>query len=273
MKVAFWSNVNGKCSTTANTIALSVMQALECNQKVVVFENHAGLCGLDSAFIHNSRGMGVVSENSYVYNNIGMESILRKMHKSFNDIDSINNNVISFLNDRLLFIPGDSVSNEELFEYELNLVIEPLLKNLEQFADNVFVDTANNNNLSTKIILNEADIVVVNITQNQRVIEDFFENYSGIMHKAFFLVGNYEPYSRFDITAIAKRYQINPDAIAAVPYNYEFRESLATGTVVDFIERNHNCKKRDNNYYFMTQLRKSAIMLNNKIMLRGNGGR
>lgn len=272
MKVAFWSNVSGKCSTTANTAALSVMSALECGNKVIVFENHSGICGLDSALISSGKIPSKVYDNSFTYNTIGMNSLLRKMHYSGCENESIINNVIGFCDNRLLYIPGYNSINEDVFEYELNMVIERLLINLERFGQNVFVDTANNNNLSTKIILNEADIVVVNLNQNHKVIQDFFDNYSSILHKTFFVLGNYEPYSRFDIQAISKHYKIKPDCISAIPYNYEFREALLTGTVVDFILRNYNCSRRDDNYYFINQLKKTAIMLNNKMIVGCEAG-
>ena len=212
-----------------------------------------------------------VKEDSFNYSSIGMEPLLRKLHSGFNDISSISNNVLCFMENKLMYLPGYNVINEDVFEYQLNMVIDILMEKLELFAKNIFIDTANNNNLSTKTILNDADIIVVNINQNHQVIDDFFRNYGSVVHKAFFLVGNYEQYSRFDVNTIIKRYGISEDRIGVVPYNYEFREALISGRVIEFISKNHQCKRRDTNYYFITQLKKAAIMLNNMMILNERG--
>ena len=51
-----------------------------------------------------------------------------------------------------------------------------------QVSEYIFIDTESNQNLSTKQILFDADIVVVNLTQNPDNIRDFFENYTSVSY-------------------------------------------------------------------------------------------
>lgn len=272
MKVAFWSNVNGKCSTSSNAAALSIMSTLECNRKIALFENNIGISGLENAFVNKKSIMGV-NEAPYGYNNIGMEPLIKKLHTDFTDINSISNNAMRFLDDRLFYLPWDNIENKDIYEYELNMVIDSLIEKLEAFAGNVFIDISGSNNLSTKSILNDVDIVVVNINQNHAIIKDFFDNYQSIADKAFFVLGNYEQYSRLDMNAISRYYKINPNRIGAVPYNYEYREALNNGKVIDFISKYYNCRKRDSNYHFISQIKRSSLLLNEMMSGKDGGGR
>lgn len=271
MKVAFWSNVNGKCSTSSNAAALSIMSTLECNSKIVLFENNIGISSLENALV-NKKNVMTVNEGSYDYNNIGMEPLIKKINTDFTDINSISNNTIHFLGDRLFYLPWDNIANKDIYEYELNMVIDSLIEKLEVFAGNVFIDISGSNTLSTKSILNDVDIVVVNINQNHAVIKDFFDNYNFIADKAFFILGNYEQYSRLDMNAISRYYKINPNRIGTVPYNYEYREALNNGRVIDFISKYYNCRKRDSNYYFISQIKRSSLLLNEMMSIKGGGG-
>lgn len=62
----------------------------------------------------------------------------------------------------------------------------------------MFIDTESNQNLSTKQILYDADIVVVNLSQNSKNIYDFFENYTSLREKAVYIVGKYQPEKRWN---------------------------------------------------------------------------
>lgn len=263
VKIAFWSNVKGKCSTTANAAAMGIMNSLKYGNSFLLFENHIGIDGMDSIFFQKPDN--IVDDVSYNYNNMGVDSIIRKINLDTFDVPTIANNVMSFLDNKLFYLPGSRMTSNEIFDYELSRVLPLLMNYLEQFAKNLIIDTAPDNSMSTRAVLELSDIVVVNINQNKSVIDDLFANYSFVVRKALFLVGNYEQYLRFDDMAICRKYGIASDRLAVIPYNYQFKESLYNGTIVDFIEKKYNCKKRDNNYYFITQLKNAAMMLEKRI--------
>lgn len=264
MKIAFWSNVSGKCYTTANTAAICVMNALENNKKTLVFENHIGLGGLQDALVSPDNDC-LVKERNADYNSLGMDLLIRKVRAGMKDTKGITNNIIDLLDGRIVLVPRRADISKEVFDFELNIVISQLLEMFEQYAGNVMIDTSNENNISTKRILENSDVVVVNICQNQNVIDDIFLNHADIAQKAFFVIGNYEPYSRLDSFAISRRYGVDAGRISVVPYNYRFREALCNGKVINFLLQNSNCRKRSDNYYFINELKQTVYKLNDYV--------
>ena len=55
-------------------------------------------------------------------------------------------------------LPVSIISDVNVFEYELNQILEVLLKELNNFAQMVFVDTAVSDNLTTKTILEKLSL-------------------------------------------------------------------------------------------------------------------
>lgn len=79
------------------------------------------------------------------------------------------------------------VFNKEVFNYDFSLVHNELFEMLEKAGDYVFIDTESNQNLSTKQILYDADIVVVNLSQNSKNIYDFLRTTHPLEKKRYIL--------------------------------------------------------------------------------------
>jgi hypothetical protein len=149
----------------------------------------------------------------------------------------INEASLEILDKSLYYIPNNNQTNKEAFDYNLYDNINHILKALETFADITYIDTSNQNSLSSKIILEEVDLIVVNLVQNTAMIEHFFNNYSSILSKCVFLISSYHKKSNLDINKISKSHLIDKSNIAAIPYNVEYQEAVLQGTVVEFFAR------------------------------------
>lgn len=202
----------------------------------------------------------VVREENCYFHQTRMEYLLKRIHSNSNHKDVIRTVVISLLQDFIYLMPG-KIRNGEWFEYELNEIIEPLFHALESFHELVYVDTLSNQNITTKYILEMADLVVVNLNQNPIVLKDFFENYEALREKAIYLIGNYTKYSQYNLKNIQKKYKIPQGKIAVIPYNIEYKEALADGNIISFLTRNYKCNPGDYNYYFIQELKNAVIMI------------
>ncbi len=239
---------------------MSVMGTLMRKQKTLMLENHYNLNNLEHALVGRSE-LQFVKEDSYFYNQVGLDSLMKRIHSNMADRNTVAASSISLLNDSIYYIPQSHVTNKEFFEYEFNQVLHPLFHALEDFSDVVFVDTAGSEHLSSKVILNEADLVVVNLSQNPIILSDFFKQYSTLQDKAVFLIGNYNPDSKFNLKNIIRKYHIDKSKIGVIPYNVEFADALSEGNVIRFLMHNYDCKKQDGNYYFIQEVKKSVRML------------
>ena len=117
------------------------------------------------------------------------------------------------------------------------------------------------NTLSSKIILQEADLIVVNLSQNPYILEDFFENYRSLIDKSVYLLGNYTPESKYTKGYILRKYHIPRERIATIPYNVEFHDALNSGSVISFLNQNYQCKRKDENYYFIREVKRAVEMI------------
>lgn len=263
MKIAFWSNTRGKNGVTSNLTCVSIMGAIDGTRKTLLLENHYNINNLENALIKQDRTM--VKEESYFYNQIGLDSLIKRVHSRMVNESSVQEASISLMNGTMHYIPQSHISNKEFFEYEFNQVIHPLFRVLEDFGDVVYVDTAGCDHLSSKVILNEADLVVVNLSQNPLILSNYFKNYSSLHEKAVYLIGNYNPDSRFNLKNIIRMYHIDKNKIAVIPYNIEYKDAVAEGNAIRFLMRNFDCGKEEPNYYFIREVKKAVNMINNQM--------
>lgn len=262
MKVAFWSNSSGRAGTTSNMACISILCAMLERKKSILFENHYNLNGLEQAFLkRKEKSANVLKEEFAYYDQRGLDGLIRRVHSNYTYEKLMDDVSMKFLEDTLYYLPKSHDMNYEYFEYELNQVAKPLIDLLDRTFDMVFMDTVFNNSLSTKLILEESELVVVNLCQNEAFLDHFFSNYQSLIDKSIFLIGNYQKQSKCNLSVIRRKYQIPKEQIGVIPFNLEFGEAVSGGAAVEFFMRNLTCKRKDENYYFMSQVKKSAYMV------------
>ena len=262
MKIAFWSNCKGRAGTTSNMTCMSIVCSMLKRKKSILFENHYNLNGIEQTLVNcRQTHRNILREEFSYYDQTGLEGLIRREHAHHTYDEVMEDVSMKFLDNLIYYLPEIRNMNQEYFEFELNQVIRPLLAFLDKSFDFVFADTAFNNSLSTKSILEDAELVVVNLCQNKVLLDHFFANYSSLIEKSIFLIGNYQEQSRYNLKSIRRRYQIPKELIGVIPFNMEFCDAANNGTTVEYLTRNFNCKKQDDNYFFICQIKKAAAMI------------
>lgn len=240
MKIAFWSNVRGQCGTTLHLICMAAIQAMFDKKRVVLLENHDHLTSIESCLV-NKGSPYYVKEYEYGYKDYGLEGLMRKMDNSDPGMDErcIRQCAIAFIQDRLFYLPHGYLKNRDLLDYQFNKNLSNLFTGLEKYFDSVYIDTFAAESLSTKAILEKADLVVVNLNQNNNVLNNFFNNFSALRDKAIFLLGNYHSCRQNNIKEIKRKYQIADGRIFAIPFCMEAAEAESDGSITNFIGRNY----------------------------------
>lgn len=259
VKLAFWSNVHGKSGVTSNLACVSVMSVLLNRRKSILLENHININNLER-MLNESMFHEVVREYDLYYR-IGIEQLIRQIHSGYGLNNAVKSSSLSLMNNSIYYLPQNNQINQEIFDYELNTVIYSLFQLLELEGEDIYIDTAVNGNLSSKIILEEADLVVVNLTQNPYILEDFFDNYNSIVKKAVYLIGNYNPESKYNSKYILHKYRIEREKIAVIPYNVHFQDAMTDGRVIGFINQTYKCNKKCEDYYFMREVKNAVKMI------------
>lgn len=260
MQIAFFGNTRGKSGITSNMAAVSTFLALEMKIKSVLFENHVNLNNIENGFLENSYE-DFVMETPFYYHHIGIDQVMKRIDSGIQMQEMIKDAAIEPVAETLFYIPQSNTGNKEVFEYELNRILEVLLKELNKFAQMVFVDTAVSDNLTTKVILEKADLIIMNLCQDPFVLADCFRRFGSIRQKCVYLLGNYDRYSRYTMKYVMRSFGVPKERIAVIPYNTEFKDALSLGKLVSFLSRNSICGKKDENYYFMRELKHACLMI------------
>jgi len=209
--------------------------------------------------------IGIPSKDTEIFQDVGIDALVRSIKSAPLDKDIIHNCSISLLNKKLNLLAGTTKCNQEFYEYDLKMVMNNILKSVEKFHDIVYVDTNSGKRGLTLQVLDESDLIVVNLSQNKRMFDAYFEEYMFDARKTFYLIGNYDKNSKNNINNIRRRYkQINLFNSAVIPYNTEFSDAQSEGKLIDFMKRNINSNKDDVNRNFMAKVSEAS----NKILMK-----
>lgn len=222
MKIAFWSNSSGRSGVTGNLCCISILSALCQPKSSILVENHRSMNSLESALIQRNS-------------------------KHFDK------RIIPIFDNRIFYL-SDPEMNGDLLDYCLQEQRGGLLDYLARQYDDVYVDLSPTVKKSTRTILEQADIIVVNLCQNTTVLDHFFHNYHHLREKCFFLLGNYDSQSILSQENIRKKYKISYDQMGIIPYNRGFADALMMGEVVSFLKSHYRCKREDIYYDFMQEV-------------------
>jgi len=262
MKIAFWSNTPGQAGTTSNLLAVSLYISLKYKFNSILTQTAFRGNNMETPLI------GVSSRNTDLFQDVGIDSLMREIKAAAltkTDFHNCSVSVIKGLN----LITSTSKENEDHYKVDVDKTFENIIHYAESFFDIVFIDTLAGKNDVTNKVLEEADLIVINLSQNKTMLDEFFKNTSLDLNKAFFIIGNYDKNSTQNIANLTRRYKkINGMNSAVIPHDTDFLDAQSAGTLVDFMKRNIKADKDDNNYDFMNGVTSAANKILKKIGIK-----
>jgi hypothetical protein len=261
MKIAFWSNSEEVCPVSANLAAITVACAISYPYSVVALENRLRHHSLGKAYNGGSKAELRSEVGTNYYEGSGIEGLLRKIYRGEHQSVKLKMYLKEIIQNCLYYIPQSKVIHNEIFDYEFEHCIHPLFDMIEECSDLCFIDTASNNNLSTKIILEEADLIVVNLCNKPKILDEFFLYHTSLISKAIFIVSNYDQHHMLSIKNISKLYRIPIENMISIPLNELYQEAYSNGYVHEYISRHLNCMKDNQNYTYIQAVKKAAHLI------------
>lgn len=259
MKIAFWSNSPGKSGVTGNMSCISILSALYEPSDTILFENHSNINNLGSVFLNQNSYDMLQEKNSYFVEN-GLGRVL-----SYCDVGGevspgmIYRTCLSVFDQQVFYLPTGGM-NRDLMEFRLKRHAGEVMELLEQFYSMVCVDISSSPLESSREILKEADLIVVNLCQNDQLLSHFFRNYSEIKKKAFYVIGNYDVDSVITKSDIITRFDLPGNMVGTIPYNRKFADALTKGNVIPFLLKNYSCGNKNVNYDFMCAAKETVCL-------------
>ncbi|NLK75112.1 MAG: hypothetical protein GX288_07485 [Clostridiales bacterium] len=255
MKITFWSPYPGQAGTTSNILAVSLITTLLYKKPILLTQTHFNYSNLERPLVGSNLR---ISETSDYFMDMGLDALIRYFKAAKLNNDIIENCCISLPKTSLRLLPGTCKTNRESFEYEMNNIIVNLFRVMERSGNIIFTDVSSGDNPISLKIINASDLLVINLNQNISLLDNFFNKYNNVpANKVFYLIGNYDKNSKYNINNIRRRYRkyINIHNSGVVPYNTKYLDALCDGNIIEFFLDNLKCTKKDLNWYFINHIK------------------
>lgn len=241
MKIAFWSPMHGT-GATANLLAVGMELAFSDKLKTLVTQTHFAMNNLEMPLL----GRNTAEE---FFQDTGLDAVMRHFKSGELTEKQITNCSIK-IGSELYLLAGTRISNKESYENQvIQSMVTRIISVADRYYDLVMIDTNSGCTGQSYEIMNECDLMVVNLRQDRNMIEavikdEFFRN-----KRIFYLFGNYDASSKYNLNNIRRLYKsINKNNSAGIIYNTDFMDAITDGNVLDYYAENMNA---DEDFYDM----------------------
>lgn len=247
--IVSWSTVHGQSGTTANTVALSSMFALDHPYRSLLTHTQLTFSTLEFLYAQGKRALD--------FDDVGMEALERLVISKLIKPDAISDYTDTIYKNRLDLLFGKKERNED--EAKKDHIIRTILDAAKEFYDVLWVDAHSGNfRKTTKSLIEEADLVLVNLPQNRYVIDRFFsgEDFPAeLKNKDYIvLISMYDENISYSLRNIKRSHKVKVP-IFGVPYCKNFKDATNLQSVSEFFYRSLQVKKGDDSFAFIRNLR------------------
>jgi hypothetical protein len=255
MLVAFWSSAEIRTGVTTNAALISHFYAQRYKKKVALFENHVPVKnGLEDILI-GKKQLPFLFEEPIYYNRNSNINYIYGLMKAGLPVGGISNAALPMAEGRLHYYPQFS-SNHNLFDYEMNKVIDRLLDELNAKYEVVFSDLKRLHTMTTRKIIERADLVFINIPQDEINIEGILNDYSIDRDKVCFIISRYRKEENVNFEEFISNYDIGSEKISYIPYYEALTRICRNGHLSSFLTKNLWSTRGEKSYELVSQLRK-----------------
>ena len=263
--ITFKSNEFKETGQTLSLVAVATQMAIEHSYKILIISTNFKDQTLENCFWKlDKKNKPIFTDfqiRTFVGVDSGVEGLIKALVSDKSNVGIVKNYSRTILRDRLdVLVSPDTKNYEEYTKTSSNY--PEILRMASRYYDLVFVDLSNRmHEKEAEDILNISDLVIYNITQRLKTIDDFIElknsdeNYkkSNIM----LLLGRYDAHSKYNIKNVT-RYMKEKKMVLAIPYNTLYFEACSEGKVIDYFLRLKNIDANDRNYYFISEVTRVA---------------
>ena len=251
MKIVFWSNVHGQSGTSSNMLAVAMMNDLMYGNRSILLQTQFEMNQLEIPLLTERHREQIRNYN------IGVDRLIQGIRSGMNAKQLLTSSCISLSKQCIDFLPSTNSKYREVYEKGMKENFKGILELAEACYEFVFIDASAGMNEFVEMIWDEADLIIINLCQNKRVLEDFFLRYHVNLDKMLFLLGNYDSSSEWNLKNILKRVKgLKKEITFTIPYNTQFRDATSCAQLTEFFLQNIRCEKDDDNYELISELTK-----------------
>ncbi len=265
--ITFCSNETKPTGQTTSLATIATHMSIEHNYKILLVSTAFDDLSLENCFweyekIRQNAVIDTGDKNKSVGLASGIEGLITVLNSNRISSEIIKDYSRTILKERLdiLMSPITKSFNEytNIAEYYTTI-----LQNANKYYDIVFVDLNRQMPSKDKVaILQMSDVVVLNLSQKLKAINDFIklkEKDEFYKRKNVMLtISRYDKFSKYNNKNIT-RYLKERKLISAVPYNTLLFEACSEGTIIDFIVKMRSVSdETDNNFIFLKEVKEAS---------------
>lgn len=255
--ITFRSNETKETGQTLSIAAVATHMAIEHNYKILVVSTNFKDQSLEECFWDVNKTVGIANKPGTVGIESGVEGLIRILASNRTSPEIVKNYSKIILKDRLDILPSPVAT--EYKDYETVLENYPdILQVANRYYDLVFVDLSRRmSERYAENIIQISDVVVVNLTQRLKNIDEFVElRETEEFYKRnhiMLLIGRYDAYSKYNTKNIT-RYLKERKPVGVIPYNTLFFEACSEAKIIDFFLKLKNVDDTDRNHLFVKEV-------------------
>ena len=257
--ITFKSNEIKETGQTLSIAAVAAQMAIDHNYKILLVSTNFKDQTLEECFWNVEKSTplaNMMSKPAAGGIESGVEGLMRVMASNKTSPEIVKNYSKIILRDRLDVLPSPSVT--EYKDYESIAAAYPeILQLANRYYDIILVDLSKRmSEQYAENIIQISDVVVVNLTQRLKSIDDFIElRETEEFYKRkhiMLLIGRYDAFSKYNTKNIT-RYMREKKPVKVIPYNTLYFEACSEGKIIDFFLKLRNVDEADRNHLFIKE--------------------
>lgn len=266
--ISFWSNGKGETGKTSSIAAIATYIAIHHNYKILILDTKYNDYSYKDCFWQEDKIIKLIhSQSSKTNIASGITGLAKAIMSNKTSPEIITNYTRIVFKDRLELLTDENVAKED---YDVHkTVFRDMARIASKYYDLVFVDIDTNldENIANSL-LEISDLVVANLSQKMRQINDFIkikqENTIIKENATIPLLGRYDKNSKYTAKNVS-RYIKEREKVCTIPYNTLFFEACNEGTVDDFFIKLRKINSKDKNAMFIEEVKNASERIINKL--------
>lgn len=233
MIIAFCNMENESREATMNMIASGLAVQIRNQASVLMVQSGFGEHHVEEAIDKKNEVM--IKEPFAYMEGEGMDYLMKKSSNNMLSEKTTSDGIV-YVKENLGYVPGAVKKNRMMYEMEFSKQCKNILKELNKMADYILVDCTNASEPIKYKIQEEADLIIVNVSQQESVLDEYFSYPSSFRYKTAYCIGSYVGEEPCNLKNIQRLYRIDNKRIGIIPYNVEFQSALRKGKALTFFQ-------------------------------------
>lgn len=265
--ISFWSEGDREAGKTASLAAIATQISIDNTYKTLIFNAEYNDSSLEECFWPPKKPR----KEAFMLGNradlaTGTTGVAKAILSNKTSPEIIKYYTKTIYKDRLELLTEDNITQEDY--QNQRRTYKEIAKIANRYYNLVLVDISGSpEERITRSILEESDIVVVNLPQNIKKINEYLElkrtNKVFNTEKTIVLIGRCDKNSKYNAKNLSR--QTNIRDLYPVPYNTQFLEAINEGKITEFFTKFRGRIHPDENTYFLEEVKKNSERILEKL--------